>query len=92
MVFFFFYCLFFFCFFFNTRMLLKVEDNGVFLLLFFFWNTRMLFIFKVEDSDQTAWILRLSENSYLEIPCPACPISLRTSKKFQFTCPGPRTA
>ena len=30
----------------------------------------------------------------VELPCstcPACPISLRTSKKFQFTCPGTRT-
>ena len=31
----------------------------------------------------------------VEIPhltCPTCPISLRTSKKFQFTCPGTRKA
>ena len=30
----------------------------------------------------------------MEIPCPTCPtfpISLRTGKKFQFTCPGTRT-
>ena len=28
----------------------------------------------------------------VEIPCPTCPISLRTSKKFQFTCPGTSTS
>ena len=31
----------------------------------------------------------------VEIPCmtgPSCPISLRTSKKFQFTCPGMSTS
>ena len=28
----------------------------------------------------------------VEILCPICPISLWTSKKFQFTCPGTRTS
>ena len=33
----------------------------------------------------------VTQDRAVEIPCPTCPtcpISLRTSKKFQFTCPG----